>query len=147
METVSSSRSSRLFLIELICAVLFFSLGSAVCVQAFVQAHTVSTRARDLSFASAAVSSAANVLRYAEDPEDFLTYYPEAGLDSDGTVFLCYGADLTPCDEDSAAYVLRAEARVRGGAHRARIGMYNAAGEEIYALELCWPAPGEEAAP
>lgn len=147
MQTIQSSRSSRLFLIELICAVFFFSLGSAVCIQAFVRAHTVSAQARDLSFASAAVSGAASVLRYTDSPEDFLTYYPEAAVDANGVVFACYGDNFAPCDEGGAAYVLRAESAARNGVRLARIAMYSAAGEEIYALDLRWPAPGEEVSP
>lgn len=147
MQTIQSSRSSRLFLIELICAVFFFSLGSAVCVQAFVQAHADGARAKDLAFASAAASGAASVLRYTDTPEEFLRYYPEASVDTDGTVFACYGTDLAPCEEDAAAYVLRAESAAQDGVRRARVAVYSAAGEEIYALDLRWPAPGEEAAP
>ena len=62
MDRHNNTRSS-LFLIELIIAILFFSLGSAVCVQAFAKAHTLTAQARDLSFASSTVSAAANVIK------------------------------------------------------------------------------------
>ena len=63
MQKRTGGRASRLFLIELILAVLFFSLGSAVCVQVFAKARAGSVEARDLAFASSAASCAANVLR------------------------------------------------------------------------------------
>ena len=41
MERTPAKRSS-LFLLELMIAILFFCLASAVCVQIFVKAHTIS---------------------------------------------------------------------------------------------------------
>ena len=76
MGSKSGTRSSRLFLLEMMIAVLFFSLGSAVCIQAFVRAHTDSLRAQELAFSSSAVSSAANALRYGG--QDLGEYLPGA---------------------------------------------------------------------
>ena len=42
---------SSLFLLELILAVLFFSVASALCIQIFTKAHLMSQDARDLNFA------------------------------------------------------------------------------------------------
>lgn len=64
--SIRNSSKSSLFLIELIIAILFFAIGSAVCVRAFVKAHDLSMRAKDLSFASAQASSAASVLEYTD---------------------------------------------------------------------------------
>lgn len=47
-------------------AILFFSLGSAICIQVFVKAHTLNQSAQDLSFASAQVSSVASVVKYTD---------------------------------------------------------------------------------
>ncbi len=139
----NSARSS-LFLIELIIAILFFSLGAAVCVQAFVKAHTVSAQARDLAFASSTVSSAANVLRCSDaSPEQFTAYFPGAVQDADGALFVCYGEDFAPCGEDEAAYVLRAETAADGAVRACHITMGGQAGV-IYELDLRWP--GQEAA-
>lgn len=141
MNKLSGSRSGRLFLIELILAVLFFSLGSAVCVQAFVKAHSASTQAQDLAFASSTVSSAANALRWSGGAETFLTLFPEARQDADGVYFACYGAGLQPCGEEEAAYLLRIETGREEYAASADIGMYSAGGELLYELTLRWPAP------
>ena len=67
MNKTGKSRAS-LFLIELILAILFFSLGSAICVRIFTQAALISKSAADLSFASSQVSSAASVIRFSDDP-------------------------------------------------------------------------------
>ena len=58
---------SGLFLLELIFVILFFSLGSAVCIQAFTKAHLTSQKAQDLSFASLKASETASVLKYTDN--------------------------------------------------------------------------------
>ena len=140
-----TNRSSHLFLIEIIIAVLFFSLGSAVCVQAFVKAHLTSQEARDLAFASSTVSSAASVVRFSDgDREMFFDYFPEAVTDENGAVLMCYGGDFTPCGEAEAAYVLRVETNLNGTEEETNISMFDEADRLIYGLALRWPAVVEE---
>lgn len=62
MKRTSNSRSS-LFLIELIIAILFFSLVSAVCLRAFARSHILTENARDLNAALMHVESTAELLR------------------------------------------------------------------------------------
>ena len=146
MQKFNSNRSSRLFLIELIIAILFFSLGSAVCVQAFVKAHSFSVQARDLAFASSTVSSAANVLRYSDaSAEQFEAYFPGAAQDVDGALFVAYDESFAPCQEAEAAYVLRAETATEGSVRACHISMGGQAGI-LYELDLRWPAPVKEGA-
>lgn len=143
MNTLKNTRSS-LFLMELIIAILFFSIGSAVCVQAFVQAHLTSREARDLSFASSGVSSAASVVRYAGSGlSDLQAYYPSAVSDGDETV-VYYDSGFDPCGGEDAAYALRILTARTGGAENAHIRMLDAGGELIYELELRYPVPGQE---
>lgn len=143
MNTLKNTRSS-LFLMELIIAILFFSLGSAVCVRAFVQAHLTSQTARDLSFASSGVSSAASVVRYAGSGlSDLQAYYPTAISDGDETV-VYYDSGFSPCDGGDAAYILRILTTRADGAENAHIRMLNASSELIYELELRYPVPGQE---
>ena len=54
----SRAQSSSLFLMELILAILFFSITSAVCVQFFVKSHLLS---RDSKILSQAVNECANI--------------------------------------------------------------------------------------
>ncbi len=139
MDRHSNARSS-LFLIELIIAILFFSLGAAICVQAFVKAHTLTVQARDLAFASSTVSSAANVLRCSDaSPEQFAAYFPGAAQDAEGVLFVCYGEDFAPCGEEEAAYVLRAETAAEGPVRACHITMGGQAGAILYELDLRWP--------
>ena len=46
----SSSSRTSLFLMELIIAILFFSLAGAVCIQLFVRAHIISGKSVELNY-------------------------------------------------------------------------------------------------
>ncbi len=143
MNTLKNTRSS-LFLMELIIAILFFSLGSAVCVRAFVQAHLTSQSARDLSFASSSVSSAASVVKYAGSGlADIRDYFPDAVQDGDEVV-VYYDAGFSSCGGEDAAYALRIYTERDGGAENAHIRMLDADGALIYELELRYPSGGQE---
>ena len=56
------AKSSSLFLLELILAILFFSIASAVCVQFFVKSHLLSQESRELQVSANEVSSIAELM-------------------------------------------------------------------------------------
>lgn len=62
MNEKKSTRRSSVFLLELMIAILFFSVASAVCTQVFVKAQDLSREARTLSQAVTACSNAAEIL-------------------------------------------------------------------------------------
>jgi len=61
-----TSHKSSLFLLELILAILFFSIASAVCVQLFVKSHLLSKQAEILSIAVNECSDAAEIIYSAD---------------------------------------------------------------------------------
>lgn len=71
MERKSASRSGML-LLELMMAILIFSLSAAVCIQVFVKAHDLSARAEDLAQAVNSCGSAAEILRTADSSREGL---------------------------------------------------------------------------
>lgn len=89
MKRTFNSRSS-LFLIELIIAILFFSLVSAVCLKAFTRSHILNQDARDLNAALMRVESTAELLKAGESVEE-KTYY---------------SSSWNTCKEPKAAYVI-----------------------------------------
>lgn len=89
MKQTSHGRSS-LFLIELIVAILFFSLVSAVCLKAFTRSHILNQDARDLNAALMRVESTAELLKAGESVKD-KTYY---------------SSSWDTCREQKAAYVI-----------------------------------------
>ncbi len=66
------ARRSSLFLMELIVAILFFSLAAAVCVRLFVKSHTLEQDSVSLTHAVNAASSAADIFRSQNDVYSFL---------------------------------------------------------------------------
>ena len=139
MRAQNNTRSS-LFLIELIIAILFFSLGSAVCVQAFVKAHTVTAQAQDLSFASSTVSSAASVVKYTDGSlAQIQNYFPDACQDGDD-VAVGYDSALASCDDPADAnYTMHIHTEPIDGGRAASIRMDGADGGTIYELQLTLP--------
>ena len=55
------SSKASLFLMELIIAILIFSLSSALCVQLFAKAHLLSNKTKDLNHAISLCESVAEV--------------------------------------------------------------------------------------
>lgn len=140
--------NSSLFLIELIIAILFFSIGSTVCVQTFVRAHLLSRSAQDLSFASAQVSSAASVVKYTDGTyESVSVYFPEIERAEDGgdrDLVLYYDARRTPCSAEDAEYTMSIRTDISGLASESRIVMQDQDGETLYELNLRYPADGRD---
>lgn len=131
---------ASLFLMELIFTILFFALGSAVCVQAFAHAHAASRRARELAFASAAVASAAETLRCTDGSlAAFAECFPTA-YEEDGALAVAYDAGLCPCAPEQGCYWLRAVTADAGGVCHAELSVTGQAGQTVYALSLRWPA-------
>lgn len=144
MNRTARSQSS-LFLIELILAILFFSLGSSICIRVFAQASLMSRSAADLSFASSQVSGAADFVRHSDDPAgEAASFFPVARTDGEGFCAF-YDEDRSLCGEDRAAYTMTAVLSEDDGMSLAHISMAGADGEILYELDLRFPASaGEE---
>lgn len=104
------ARSSSLFLMELILAILFFSVASAVCVQFFVKSHLLNLDSSALTHAVNECSGAAEILTTADSLTEGLallqTQYPDMLTEKDGSIQIYYDESFIPCMEASAAYVL-----------------------------------------
>ena len=71
------TRRSTIFLMELIMAILIFSLAATVCVQVFVKSHTIEKDSDQLSNALFASVSVAEIIRSSDSYESVLsTQYP-----------------------------------------------------------------------
>lgn len=110
MKRKPTANPSSLFLLELIFAILFFSVASAVCVQVFVKSHTLSTAAHDLTQASRRAEDVAELITASTSPDDMETLLKATYSDSveisseDFTVF--YDSDFVPCSQETAAWQL-----------------------------------------
>ena len=91
----------RLFLLEIVIIILFFSIAAAVCTSMFAKAKTLSRESAELSAAVMLVQESAETFR-------------ATGEIPEGAVF--YGADFRPVeDAEEAAYVLKAGASEKDG--------------------------------
>ncbi len=113
MNRKNRAQSSSLFLLELILAILFFSLASAVCVQFFVKSHLLSRDARNINHAVNECSGVAELVTASDGIEDAMNLirgvYAEAETVSDTSAIRIYYDDsLTPCSAGDGTYVLQA---------------------------------------
>lgn len=124
----SRARSSSLFLMELILAILFFSVASAVCVEFFVKSHLMSHNSEALTHAVNECAGAAEIVCTSDSLAAGLSLlqqqYPEGmypdwenivpvgdqaqaeDFDVNADVKIFYDDSFVPCGENSAAYVL-----------------------------------------
>lgn len=136
---------SSLFLLELILAVLFFSVASALCIQIFTKAHLMSQDARDLNFAVNEVSSMAEQISAgtlhsdtaassddtASDPS---TQMPDDSL-QDAAAY--YDSSYASCEKADAVYVLIVHYEPENTLLKAHISMDTIAdNRNIYALDV-----------
>ena len=115
------NNTSSLFLLELILAVLFFSVASALCIQIFTKAHLMSQDARDLNFVVNEVSSMAEQM-------------------SDGTLqdaAAYYNSSYASCEKADAVYVLTVHYEPEDTLLKAHISMDTIAdNRNIYTLDV-----------
>lgn len=99
------SRRSSLFLLELIAAIFFFCLASAVCVRFFVKSHTLSQETKNLDMAVNQTSTFAEIFRSGDDLFPLLEEQcPDGILSADKDTFtLYYDEDWTPCPKEKSA--------------------------------------------
>ena len=133
------------FLLELILAVLFFSVASALCIQIFTKAHLMSQDARDLNFAVNEVSSMAEQISAgtlhsdtaassddtASDPS---TQMPDDSL-QDAAAY--YDSGYASCEKADAVYVLTVHYEPENTLLKAHISMDTIAdNRNIYTLDV-----------
>lgn len=107
MKTAPSRRSS-LFLLELMIAILFFCLCSAVCVRLFVQSHIISENTQNLSMAMNQTSSFAEIYRTEDDYFSVLKKQFSYGIvDIESNTFtVLYNADWEMCGQVDGIYAV-----------------------------------------
>ena len=139
------NNTSSLFLLELILAVLFFSVASALCIQIFTKAHLMSQDARDLNFAVNEVSSMAEQISAgtlhsdtaassddtASDPS---TQMPDDSL-QDAAAY--YDSGYASCEKADAVYVLTVHYEPEDTLLKAHISMDTVTdNRNIYTLDV-----------
>ena len=102
----NANSKASLFLMELIMSILFFSLSAAVCVQLFVESHTLSNESLRLNYAVITSESMAEAFYNTNGDLAALkgildgAYYNE----SRHSVNIYYDADFRPLDINEFTY-------------------------------------------
>lgn len=144
MKHRSRARSSSLFLMELILAILFFSVASAVCVQIFVTSHMLSNNSRALNYGVNECASLAEIIDTADGIEDCLLLlkkaYPGGTFSGSGTaaeadLLFCYDDSFSFCGKENSSYTLSLHLSQADHTLTARMDFSEASGESIYQLE------------
>lgn len=139
------NNTSSLFLLELILAVLFFSVASALCIQIFTKAHLMSQDARDLNFAVNEVSSMAEQISAGTLHPDTAASSDDTASDSstqisndawqDDTAY--YDSSYAFCEKADAVYVLTVHYEPEDTLLKAHISMDTIAdNRNIYTLDV-----------
>ena len=146
------NNTSSLFLLELILAVLFFSVASALCIQIFTKAHLMSQDARDLNFAVNEVSGMAEQISSgtlhpatAASSGDTAASSDDTASDpstqisndawQDDTAY--YDSSYASCEKSDAVYVLTVHYEPEDTLLKAHISMDTIAdNRNIYTLDV-----------
>lgn len=123
MKHKNRPRSSSLFLMELMLAILFFSIASAVCVQIFVKSHLLSKESEALSHAVNACANLAETMSIS--PDSF----------EKGDTFFYYDDEFAACEKDDAAYTLRLQVDQTASNITAHMTVTDTSGKDIYSLD------------
>lgn len=130
------TNSNALFLIELILAILFFSIASAVCIQLFVKSHTISTKSSDLTAAVTQVQSAAEIIKTYDGSFDNIRRLLDA-TQTDQMLTVSYGSDWNRVSNEQWVYQMMIEFTEDGPLFVSEIQMVKAnQAKPIYELEV-----------
>ena len=132
------AKRSSLFLMELIIAILFFCLASAVCVRFFVKSHLMERDTTALNNAANYASSVAEIFRSSEDlPACLKVQFPKGASRQEGDYMIYFNHDWNTCSEDDAAYSLNLSYKQADNFLLGRIVVSDSQeSEEIYSLEV-----------
>lgn len=102
------THKSSLFLMELIIAIAFFTIASAVCIQLFVKSHLLGNDTRELNAAVNLASSAAESFRQCDgSAKKLLALLPELVQTKASSMEAYYDEQFLSCDKADAAYTMQ----------------------------------------
>lgn len=121
MKSERSASKAGLFLIELIIAIAFFAVASAICVQLFVKAYLISARSSDISVASGIAQNEAEAFK-----ADSGAYIDSLNRSGERLLYDARGNRLEAASGEEAAYYLICDVEEEDGLHAAVIAVYKA---------------------
>lgn len=103
------ARRSNLFLMELIIAILFFSLAGALCMQLFLKARTLSAETSNQNHALTQAKNAAAVFETGDGTLDGIARFFSGSLlsDSGRELTVYYDKSWDFCEESDSSFQMR----------------------------------------
>lgn len=143
MKKRKRASASTLFLMELIIAVMFFSLAATVCIYVFVHAHVLSRNAKHLNMAVNITSDAAEIIRSQNSISGvrsiFLRTYRNvsiSGPDSSCDIEVYFDDHYREIDGNHAVFTEKIHMELQDSLLKIAIVFNNADGNTIYTLDL-----------
>ena len=127
------TKHSSLFLMELLIAILFFILASAICVNFFVQSHLLEQDSINLNHATNAATSAAEIFLSEESPS-FEKFFCDGNNVKNGYLYF-YDENWELCDSSQAKYTVFLQWREDDTIRTCHINV-SSAEESLYALTV-----------
>lgn len=131
-----TTSKSALFLMELILAILFFSLASAVCIQLFVKAHLLGTNTTNKNHS---VLWAQNIAEtYTGANADFNTTVSALNAMplSDQSFCLYFDSDWNPTSSEKAVFIASVFTESNDDMNTAQINVTDKENRSIYHLSV-----------
>lgn len=148
MKRLARASSSTLFLLELVSSILIFAITCAACIGLLVRSHTLSQKAEQLNLAVREVSSAAELVRGAEDISEnptesgstidtlVHTLWPSAQRGANGWLISYDDSGTVVAGESDSAYLFQIQADREGDFLLVSLTFSTTEGEEIYSLQV-----------
>ncbi|MCP1102361.1 hypothetical protein M2454_001031 [Aequitasia blattaphilus] len=103
MKKTYTSRS-LILLMEIIISFTFFALSSAICIQLFVKAYTISQTSQALDYAVTQVSSIADLLSENSNVSEALSPYYETLVQEKENYMIYFDEEHNLCDKEDYYY-------------------------------------------
>lgn len=132
--------NASLFLMELMIVVLFFALGSSICIQVFAKAQQTGQEARELTFASREASTAAALIRSSGGDLTGLTKIWPDCEGSGAAVTVWFDEDYEPCPSGDGVYIMSVHSTCNEGTGSAAITVSRKDDAAIFSMDLTFPA-------
>lgn len=143
--STSNHSGTRLFFIEFLIVLFFFLIISTVCLQLFVQSHTMTRHSEELFQAQETAASVAELLEAGGDSTKvLLASYPEAVLDpsdTDPVITIYFDQDFHSCGQKNGSYSLTVPLIVDNHEESATLSFCKSSGEVIYTLDVSFHRP------
>lgn len=147
------AKRSSLFLMELIIAILLFSVAAMVCVQIFVKAHLISRQTQEMSHALEKVSGFTELFLSDGSLNEQIAQITDGMAETDGEsdFRVYYDADWQICKAENASYLVKIQTVMKDGLLHASFTAENYEGKTegniIYSTEtdLCPNGEKEDA--